>query len=229
MNLSEREKMLEEEKLDRVVGGQNANNDEDNDKTHVIFQAMEFMINNLKENIEHMQKHYKYVKALRDRLIEDIQNKRRIFILASGRSAMVGQMFQTRLEHFGVECRFITNSRSVPKLREGETIIVISGSGTTPIVKAMLETYLIDNPFVIVLTSYPLSVIGRLGDITVKLIGRTKKDLERRDKGLDSSLAPEGTAFEQAALAFLDGLVAELATALKVDEASLLSQHNQGI
>jgi len=195
----------------------------------IIFQALEFMIENLKENIRHMSEHYEYVSALRDRLLDDIKNGRRIFILASGRSAMVGQMFQTRLEHFGVECRFITNTRSVPRLREGETIVVISGSGTTPIVKAMLETYLIYNPFVIVLTSYPLSVIGRLGDVTVKLIGRTKTDLERRKKGLDSTLAPEGTAFEQAALAFLDGVIAELAVALHKDEKSLLREHNQGL
>lgn len=194
-----------------------------------LFRAMELMIENLQENLQHMKEHEEYVKAVRDRLVEDIQEKRRIFVLASGRSAMVGQMFQTRLEQFGVQSRFITNTRSVPKVSEGDTIIVISGSGTTPIVKAMLETYLIYNPFVIVITSYPLSLIGRLGDVTVKLKGRTKKDIERREKGLDSTLAPEGTAFEQAALAFLDGIVAELAVTLHRDEKSLLEEHNQGV
>ena len=93
----------------------------------------------------------------------------------------------------------------------------------------MLETYLIYNPFVIVLTSYPQSVIGRLGDVTVKLKGRTKSDLHRRNIGLDSTLAPEGTAFEQAALAFLDGIVAELAVSLHRDEQSLAAEHNQGV
>ncbi len=194
-----------------------------------LFRAMELMIENLQDNLQHMKEHEEYVKAVRDRLVDDIQEKRRIFVLASGRSAMVGQMFQTRLEHFGVQSRFITNTRSVPKVSEGDTIIVISGSGTTPIVKAMLETYLIYNPFVIVITSYPLSFIGRLGDVTVKLKGRTKKDIARREKGLDSTLAPEGTAFEQAALAFLDGIVAELAVTLHRDEKSLLREHNQGI
>jgi 6-phospho-3-hexuloisomerase len=189
----------------------------------VIFRALELMVENLEENIAHMSEHYEYVQQVRDRLLEDILSKKRIYILASGRSAMVGQMFQTRLEHFGVESRFITNTRSVPRLREGDSIIVISGSGTTPIVKAMVETYLVYNPFVIVLTSYPNSVIGRLGDVTVKLKGRTKSDLERRSRGLDSTLAPEGTAFEHAALAFLDGVVAELAVSLHRDEASLLS------
>jgi len=194
-----------------------------------LFRAMELMIENLQDNLQHMKEHEEYVKAVRDRLVDDIQEKRRIFVLASGRSAMVGQMFQTRLEQFGVQSRFITNTRSVPKVSEGDTIIVISGSGTTPIVKAMLETYLIYNPFVIVITSYPLSLIGRLGDVTVKLKGRTKKDIERREKGLDSTLAPEGTAFEQAALAFLDGIVAELAVTLHRDEKSLLEEHNQGV
>ncbi|MHA1668648.1 MAG: SIS domain-containing protein [Candidatus Heimdallarchaeaceae archaeon] len=195
----------------------------------VIIRAMELMIKNLQENVRHMKEHYEYVRGVRDRLMADISEKKRIYILASGRSAMVGQMFQTRLEHFGVECRFITNTRSVPRLQEEDTIVVISGSGTTPIVKAMLETYLIYNPFVIVLTSYPSSVIGRLGDITVKLKGRTKTDLERREIGLDSTLAPEGTAFEHVALAFLDGIVAELAVSLHRDEKSLFEQHNQGL
>jgi 6-phospho-3-hexuloisomerase len=194
-----------------------------------IFRAMELMVSNLQDNIMHMTEHYEYVQQVRDRLMVDIETKRRIYILASGRSAYVGQMFQTRLEHFGVESRFITNTRSVPRLREDDTIIVISGSGTTPIVKAMLETYFAYNPFVIVITSYPNSVIGRLGNVTVKLKGRTKSDLERRDLGLDSTLAPEGTAFEQAALAFLDGIVAELAVSLHRDEKSLLDQHNQGL
>ncbi len=195
----------------------------------VIFKALELMVKNLQENIAHMSEHYEYVQQIRDRLMEDISQKKRIYILASGRSAMVGQMLQTRLEHFGVESRFITNTRSVPRLKEGDTIIVISGSGTTPIVKAMLETYLIYNPFVIVLTSYVNSLIGRLGDVTIKLKGRTKSDLERRDLGLDSTLAPEGTAFEHAALAFLDGIVAELAVSLHKDEKSLLNEHNQGL
>ena len=195
----------------------------------VIFRAMELMIENLQENIRHMTEHYEYVKGVKDRLIDDITQKKRIYILASGRSAMVGQMFQTRLEHFGAECRFITNTRSVPRVHEGDTIIVISGSGTTPIVKAMVETYLIYNPYVIVLTSYPSSVIGRLGDVTVKLKGRTKSDVKRRDYGLDSTLAPEGTAFEHAALAFLDGIVAELAVSLHRDEKSLMDKHNQGV
>lgn len=195
----------------------------------VIILSMELMVSNLQENILHMTEHYEYVQQVRDRLMQDIQNKKRVYILASGRSAMIGQMFQTRLEHFGVESRFITNTRSVPRLREDDTIIVISGSGTTPIVKAMLETYLVFNPYVIVVTSYPNSVIGRLGDVTVKLKGRTKSDLERRSMGLDSTLAPEGTAFEQASLAFLDGIVAELAVSLHRDEKSLLDEHNQAL
>lgn len=213
-------KHLNDEKIDRLATFEG---------DLALFRAMELMIENLQDNLQHMKEHEEYVKAVRDRLVDDIQKKRRIFVLASGRSAMVGQMFQTRLEHFGVQSRFITNTRSVPKVREEDTIIVISGSGTTPIVKAMLETYLIYNPFVIVITSYPLSLIGRLGDVTVKLKGRTKKDIARREKGLDSTLAPEGTAFEQAALAFLDGIVAELAVTLHRDEKSLLREHNQGI
>ncbi|MCK4896992.1 MAG: SIS domain-containing protein [Candidatus Heimdallarchaeota archaeon] len=231
MNKNEKENNSGENKSVRSLANDERIKNLANQKTEhsAIILAMQLMVENLQTNIQHMMEHYEYVQQVRDRLLSDIQNKKRIYILASGRSAMVGQMFQTRLEHFGVECRFITNTRSVPRLKEEDSIIVVSGSGTTPIVKAMLETYLIYNPFVIVLTSYPQSLIGRLGDVTVKLKGRTKSDLNRRSKGLDSTLAPEGTAFEQAALAFLDGIVAELAVSLHRDERSLSELHNQGV
>ena len=229
MGNKDRTKKQADEKQKKLLEDESIVSLADTTEKAVIIRSMELMIDNLLSNVTHMKEHYEFVQQVRDRLMEDIQNDKRVYILASGRSAMVGQMFQTRLEHFGVECRFITNTRSVPRLREGDTVIVISGSGSTPIVKAMLETYLIYNPFAIVLTSYPQSVIGRLGDVTVKLKGRTKLDLERRDKGLDSTLAPEGTAFEQAALAFLDGIVAELAVSLHRDEQSLLDEHNQGL
>jgi len=223
--------MSKESEIDKekIVKDESIKNLADSADKPVIILSMELMASNLNENIKHMTEHYEFVQQVRDRLMLDIQTKKRVYILASGRSAMIGQMFQTRLEHFGVECRFITNTRSVPRLREDDTIIVISGSGTTPIVKAMLETYLVYNPYVIVITSFPNSVIGRLGDVTVKLKGRTKSDLERRDQGLDSTLAPEGTAFEQAALAFLDGIVAELAVSLHRDEKSLYDEHNQAL
>ncbi len=223
--------MSKESEIDKekIVKDESIKNLADSADKPVIILSMELMASNLNENIKHMTEHYEFVQQVRDRLMLDIQTKKRVYILASGRSAMIGQMFQTRLEHFGVECRFITNTRSVPRLREDDTITVISGSGTTPIVKAMLETYLVYNPYVIVITSFPNSVIGRLGDVTVKLKGRTKSDLERRDQGLDSTLAPEGTAFEQAALAFLDGIVAELAVSLHRDEKSLYDEHNQAL
>ncbi len=49
-----------------------------------IFRAMELMVSNLQDNIQHMTEHYEYVQQVRDRLMDDIENKRRIYILASG-------------------------------------------------------------------------------------------------------------------------------------------------
>jgi 6-phospho-3-hexuloisomerase len=189
--------------------------------------AMQQITENIQKNISFLRKHtdqvLQFVKAIETAAIKG----RNIFVVASGRSAMVGQMFQTRLEHLAVPVFFVTNSRSVPYLQKGDLILVISGSGRTPIVKAILESYLDQNPRIISITSYPESWLGRISDLAVQLIGRTKIDIARREKGEEASLTPEGTQFEIAAAIFLDGIIAELVQRFKKSNADLAARHSQ--
>ncbi|MFX1566183.1 MAG: 6-phospho-3-hexuloisomerase, partial [Promethearchaeota archaeon] len=106
-------------------------------------------------------------------------------------------------------------------------LLVISGSGRTAIVKAIIESYLDQNPRIISITSYPESWIGRMSDLVVKLQGRTKIDLVRKEKGEDASLTPEGTQFEIASAVFLDGVIAELARRFNKSHDDLIAAHSQ--
>lgn len=192
-----------------------------------FLRAMQLITDNIQKNIEFLKKNQANVNKFVDAIEKTARKGNCIFVVGSGRSAMVGQMFQTRLEHLNVPVYFITNSRSVPHLHKGDLLLVISGSGRTAIVKAIIESYLDQNPQIITITSYPESWIGRMSDLVVKLIGRTKIDVARREKGEAASLTPEGTQFEIASAIFLDGVIAELVVRFNKSNKELIAEHSQ--
>ncbi len=196
-------------------------------KDGTFLRAMQLITDNIQKNIDFLRKNKKNVTKFVSAIEKTARDGHCIFVVGSGRSAMVGQMFQTRLEHLNVPVYFITNSRSVPHLDKGDLIIVISGSGRTAIVKAIIESYLDQNPRIISITSYPESWIGRMSDFVINLQGRTKVDVVRKEKGEDASLTPEGTQFEIAAAVFLDGIIAELVKRFNKTHDDLIAAHSQ--
>lgn len=193
----------------------------------VLFQSMELILNNIQANINHLDKNFKYTQKFIDLVHDGLVNNRRFFLLASGRSAFILQCFATRLVHLGAEVHIVTNLASMPALRKKDILIVLSGSGTTGIVVSLLNNYVnAVKPYgIVTITSHPETVIGRLGDITIKLKGRTKRDKAIGDTAV---LTPEGTQFEIAAFVYLDAIVAELAIKMGVTDKDLLKQHSQG-
>jgi 6-phospho-3-hexuloisomerase len=192
----------------------------------ILFRSMEVIMQNLKENIDHLGENFKYTQKFIDAIHDGLVNRRRFFLLASGRSAFILQCFATRLVHLGAKTFIVTNLASLPKLRKKDILIVLSGSGTTSIVVSLLKNYVNTvKPYkIICITSHPETLIGRVGDITIKLIGRTKRDdvCEPDDTAI---LTPEGTAFEQVAFTYLDAIVAELAIKLGKTNEDLLKKH----
>ena len=208
----------------------NTNSNKVNGKTkRILFQSLEIMLNNLEANIEHLDKskHFKYTQEFINIVHEAICSKRKFFLLASGRSAFILQCFATRLIHLGAEVYIITNLASNPALTENDILIVLSGSGTTQIVVSLLQNVVNSvKPYSIIsITSHPETIVGRLGDVTIKLKGRTKSD---REPDKDAVLTPEGTMFEMVAFCYLDAIVAELAIKLGKTNEDLLKKHAMG-
>jgi len=197
-----------------------------------LFRAMKLMMQNLEANQIHLQKdkYFKYTQKFIELVYDGIINKRKFFLLASGRSAFILQCFATRLVHLGADVYMVTNLASIPALTEDDILIILSGSGTTSIVVSLLSNYVNSvKPYgIIVITSHPSSIIGRMGDITIKLKGRTKQD--RPDPMDDQAiLTPEGTNFEIAAFVYLDSIIAELAVKMGRTNADLLKKHSESI
>jgi 6-phospho-3-hexuloisomerase len=196
----------------------------------ILFQSMELILKNLQENMQHLSKPkyfahtQKFIELVHDGLI----NKRKFFLLASGRSAFILQCFATRLVHLGAEVYMVTNLASMPSLTKNDILIVLSGSGTTAIVVSLLKNYVNTiKPYgIVTITSHPETIIGRVADITIKLKGRTKRD--KIDLHDDTALlTPEGTAFEQVAFTYLDAIIAELAIKMGKTNDDLLKAHSE--
>ncbi len=198
----------------------------------ILFQSMELIMKNLQENMEHLMKpkHFEHTQHFIELVYDGLKNKRKFFLLASGRSAFILQCFATRLVHLGAEVYMVTNLASMPALTKDDLLIVLSGSGTTAIVVSLLKNYVNTiKPYgIITITSHPETIIGRVGDVTIKLKGRTKIDLTDRHDDT-ALLTPEGTAFEQVAFTYLDAIIAELAIKLGRTNEDLLTKHAQSI
>lgn len=198
----------------------------------ILFQSMDLIMKNLQLNMEHLNKpkYFSHTQKFIELTYDGLVKKRKFFLLASGRSAFILQCFATRLVHLGAEVYMITNLASMPALTRHDILIVLSGSGTTAIVVSLLKNYVNTvKPYGIVsITSHPETIIGRVGDITIKLKGRTKRDVDR-DHTDTAVLTPEGTQFEIAAFVYLDAIIAELAIKLGKTNEDLLKRHSESI
>ncbi|MBY9011016.1 MAG: SIS domain-containing protein [Candidatus Lokiarchaeota archaeon] len=198
----------------------------------ILFQSMDVILQNLQENMEHLgkTKHFEHTQKFIDLVYDGLRKKRKFFLLASGRSAFILQCFATRLVHLGADVFMVTNLGSIPALSNDDILIVLSGSGTTSIVVSLLKNYVnTAKPFGIVsITSHPETIIGRVGDITIRLKGRSKRD--KVDLHDDTAiLTPEGTMFEIAAFVYLDAIIAELAIKMGKTNADMLRKHSETI
>ncbi len=198
----------------------------------ILFQSMDVILGNLKSNMEHLSKtkYFLHTQKFIDLVFNGLINKRKIFLLASGRSAFILQCFATRLVHLGSEVYMVTNLGSIPALSSDDILIVLSGSGTTSIVVSLLKNYVNTvKPYgIISITSHPETIIGRIGDVTIKLKGRTKRD--KVDLHDDTAiLTPEGTMFEIAAFVYLDAIIAELAIKMGRTNEDMLKKHSESI
>ncbi len=211
---------------DKVSNEQRLNGKE----RQILFQSMDVILGNLKSNMEHLSKakYFSHTQKFIDLVYDGLIQKRKFFLLASGRSAFILQCFATRLVHLGAEVYMVTNLGSIPALSNEDILIVLSGSGTTSIVVSLLKNYVNTvKPYgIISITSHPETIIGRIGDITIKLKGRTKRD--KVDLHDDTAiLTPEGTMFEIAAFVYLDAIIAELAIRMGRTNADMLEKHSE--
>ena len=171
-----------------------------------------------------------HVEKMIEFLVQAKKHKKKILVDGAGRSGLVGKAFAMRLMHIGYDVYDIGETIT-PAIGKGDLVIVISGSGSGEL--SITATQIAKNleSFVIAITSYPDSKLGRTVDHIIeipgrKIVARKKKYLSRQLVGDQEPLTPMGTLFELTCAVFLDSMIVELMSLLEVPEVTMKQKHS---
>jgi len=137
-----------------------------------------------------------------DDLIGDIESASAIFVYGAGRSGYVARSFAQRLVQIGFRAFFVGETIS-PSAKKGDLLIVVTGSGTTQSVVALVRSAAKLGLKICAISSNRNGPATRLADSVFMIPGKTKL-LER------ATFAPFTSLFDIASLMVLDGMTAEL-------------------
>ena len=154
--------------------------------------------------------------SLETTLVSMCDDAKRIFITGAGRSKLVGNFLGMRLMHSGYEV-FVQGEISTPSIREGDLLIVISGSGETTQLVSFTNKAKSEGAKVVLICSKSSSTIGDLADQTIQVGG---DDSFAPTKGM-----PMGTMFELSTLIFLEAMVSHLIHERGIAEEEMRQRH----
>jgi 6-phospho-3-hexuloisomerase len=140
--------------------------------------------------------------AMAETLIKEVSAAPRIFGCAAGRSGFILRGFLMRLMHLGFTV-YSVGETITPRIRPGDLLIVMSGSGETAQPREMQRRANAVGARTLALTTHPESTIGREAQVTVIIPGTTKLTRKQETK----SVQCPGSLFEQATFLFLEAVV----------------------
>jgi 6-phospho-3-hexuloisomerase len=121
---------------------------------------------------------------------------RRWFCSGQGRSGLVAQMAAMRLMHVGFDAHTVGEA-TAPSVGDGDGLVVISGSGETPVTLHLAALARDAGAHLLAVTSRADSTLARLARVVI--------EVPTRETGQFG-----GTLFEQSALLLLDAVVLEI-------------------
>ena len=135
-------------------------------------------------------------------LIKELEAAPRIFGCAAGRSGFILRGFLMRLMHLGFTV-YSVGETITPRVRPGDLLIVMSGSGETAQPREMQRRANEVGARTLALTTHAASTIGKEAQVTIPIPGTTKLTLNREA----NSVQCPGSLFEQATFLFLEAVV----------------------
>lgn len=135
----------------------------------------------------------------------------RWFFSGQGRSGLVAQMAAMRFMHIGRTVHFV-GEVSAPSIRKGDALLVISGSGETPVSVGFARIAREEGAKVVTLTHKPKATLAGIADIVLPVPVETTEQFG-------------GSLFEQSCLLLLDGVILGLAREMPDAHKTMLHRH----
>jgi len=150
------------------------------------------------------------------KLTEMLDGAKRIFVSGAGRSKLVGNFFAMRLVHGGYDVS-VVGEIVTPSIKQGDLLIIISGSGETEQLIAFTKSAKKVGAKIVLISSKSESTIGDMADAVFQ-IGRSEQ--YGKVKGM-----PMGTVFELSTLLFLEALISHIIHEKGIPEEIMRERH----
>ncbi|MCT9080870.1 6-phospho-3-hexuloisomerase [Streptomyces fulvoviolaceus] len=136
---------------------------------------------------------------------------RRWFATGQGRSGLVASMTAMRLMHLGQNVH-VLGEATAPSVESGDGLIVISGSGETPVSVHYARRARAHGARILAVTARPSSTLVELADVVLRVPSRDTAQFS-------------GSLFEQGALLVLDAVVMALTAGREGEHARMQARH----
>jgi len=150
------------------------------------------------------------------KLTKLLDGAKRIFVSGAGRSKLVGNFFAMRLVHGGYDVS-VVGEIVTPSIKEGDLLVIISGSGETEQLIAFAKSAKKVGASILLISAKSDSTIGDLADAIFQ-IGRS--ELYGKVVGM-----PMGTVFELSTLVFLEAVISHIIHEKGIAEEVMRSRH----
>ena len=137
--------------------------------------------------------------------------EQRWFFSGQGRSGLAAQMAAMRFMHLGRNVHFV-GEVSAPSIRKGNALLIISGSGETPVSVNFARLAKSEGADVVTLTYKPAGSLAKIADVVMPVPIKTTRQFG-------------GSLFEQSCLILLDSVVLALAARLPGAHDTMLFRH----
>ncbi len=159
------------------------------------------------------------VTALDD-LADRLNRAGHVVLAGEGRSGFMAKAFAMRLMHLGLNVHVIGES-TTPAVRAGDTLIAVSGSGTTATTVRTAEQARAVGAEVVAVTTDLASPLGTLATAVVQVPAATKY----RRAGEAATVQPLSSLFDQVCHLSFDAVCLRLAQLRDVDNATAKAAH----
>ena len=166
-----------------------------------------------------------------NKLLDEILNAKRVYVIGAGRSGLVAKAFAMRLMHLGLQA-YVVGETITPALHKGDVMVAFSGSGKTKTIAEIAETAHEIGAHICLITSNADSRIGKISECIVIIehqrdaVTDDAAEFEiRQMMGEHKSFAPLGTIFETSSMIFADAVISRLMEITQTDESALKNRH----
>lgn len=150
-----------------------------------------------------------------------LADAQRVMVAGEGRSGLMAKAFAMRLMHLGLTVHAVGET-TTPAVAAGDTLVAVSGSGTTAGTVRVAEQAKKVGATVQAVTSRDDSALAQVAASTLVIPGATK----HRREGEATTVQPLSSLFDQATHIVLDVVCLHVAQTLQVDNSVARSAHS---